>query len=56
MESAMELSTSADVTVKEPLFAAEAVSVVLCQGNQKASFLKNICVIPSHTSTSMIQA
>ena len=51
MERAMQPSTSAN----EPLSAAEAVFAVLCRGNRQASFLKNICVIPSHTSTPMIQ-
>ena len=55
MERAMEPSTSANVTVKEPLSAAEAISAVLCPRNPKASFLKNICVIQSHTSAPMIQ-
>ena len=47
----MQPSTSA----KKPLSAAEAVSDVLCQGNRKASFLINICVISSHTSAPIIQ-
>ena len=51
MERAMQPSISAN----EPLSAAEAVSAVLCQGNRQASFLKNICVIPTHTSAPMIQ-
>ena len=51
MERAMQPSTSAN----EPLSAVGAVSVVLCRGNRLASFLKNICVIPTHTSAPMIQ-
>ena len=51
----MEPCTSAGVTVKEPLSAAEAVSVVLCRGNRKASFLKNIGMIPCHMCAPMIQ-
>ena len=51
MERAMQPSTSAN----EPLSAAEAVSDVLCRGNRQASFLKNICVIPTHTSAPIIQ-
>ena len=55
MESRMEPSTSADGTVKEPLSAAEAVTAVLCQDNRKPNFLKNIGVIPSHTSVPKFQ-
>ena len=55
MERAIEPSTSAGVTIKEPLSVAEAVSIVLCRGNRKASLLKTIYVIPTHTSTPMIQ-
>ena len=56
MEFRIEPSTSEHVTVKEPLSAAEAVAVVLCKGNRKASFLKNIgVVIPSHKSVPKFQ-
>ena len=55
MASRMKPCTSADGTVKEPLSAAEAVAAVLCQGNQKPNFLKNIGVIPSHTSVPKFQ-
>ena len=50
MESRMEPSTSPDGTVKEPLAAAEAIAAVLCRGNRKPNFLKNIGVVPSHKS------
>ena len=56
MEYRMEPSTLADGTVKEPLSAAEAVAAVLCRGNRKANFLKNIgVVIPSHKSVPKFQ-
>ena len=55
MEREMEPSISADGTVKEPLSAAEAVSTVLCRGNRKPNFLKNIGVITSHTSATKFQ-
>ena len=55
MESRMEPSTSRDGTVKEPLSAAEAVPAVLCRGNRKPNFLKNIGVIPSPTSVPKFQ-
>ena len=51
MERAMQIFTSAS----EALSTAEAVSAVLCRGNRKASFLKNIGVIPSLTCAPMIQ-
>ena len=55
MESRMEPSTSPDGTVKEPLAAAEAIADVLCRGNRKRNFLKNICVVPSHKSVPKFQ-
>ena len=55
MEREMQPSTSADGTVQEPLSAAKVVAAVLCRGNRKPSFLKNIGVIPSHTCAPMIQ-
>ena len=56
MEFRMEPSTSEDDTVKEPLSTAEADAAVLCRGNRKANFLKNIgVVIPSHKSVPKFQ-
>ena len=55
MESRMEPSTSPDGTVKEHLAATEVVAVVLCRGNRKPNFLKNIGVVPSHKSVPKFQ-
>ena len=55
MKSRMEPSTSPDGTVKEPLADVEVVAAVLCRGNQKPNFLKNIGVVPSHKSVPKFQ-